>query len=211
MKSNFNDCLSRVLKDEGGYSNDPSDSGGPTNFGITIADYRRYINPRGEAIDVKKMSIDQAKVIYKGKYWDAVNCDTLSSGVDYTVFDYAVNSGVARAKKVLAFFKGKEGTELIDAINNERTAFLEALAAHRPKDQKFLKGWMARVSRVQKYSRQLAAKRDVSGPTTGATAGIGLWAILNNYLHAHPYLSAAAAFIVCAGVWWVIHSIRNKK
>ena len=44
MKQNFNDCLNRLLKDEGGYTNDPNDNGGPTNFGITIADYRKYID-----------------------------------------------------------------------------------------------------------------------------------------------------------------------
>ena len=46
MKSNYNDCLTRLLKDEGGYTNNPNDSGGPTNYGITLADYRKYINAR---------------------------------------------------------------------------------------------------------------------------------------------------------------------
>src|SRR6266700_411770 len=100
MKNNYDDCLARVLKSEGGYTNDPRDPGGPTNFGITIADYRSYINRNATASDVRRMKIDQAKTIYKSKYWDKVNGDNLPSGVDYTVFDYGVNSGINRANRV---------------------------------------------------------------------------------------------------------------
>src|SRR6266852_2743100 len=155
MKSNFNDCLTRVLKDEGGYSNDPSDSGGATNFGITIADYRKYINSSGTSLDVKNMIVDQAKIIYKSKYWDALGCDSLPSGVDYTCFDYGVNSGLGRPRKALQKFKSLTGTKLIDAINDERTAFLQAIGVG--KNAKFLKGWLARVSRVRNYSKSLVS------------------------------------------------------
>jgi len=58
MKNNFNDCLNRVLKDEGGYSNHPADPGGPTNYGITLRDYRDNINPRGTANDVSRCQTD---------------------------------------------------------------------------------------------------------------------------------------------------------
>ena len=100
MKSNFNDCVNRVLKDEGGYSDDPDDSGGRTNLGITQKETTK---------DVRTLTVADAKNIYKSKYWDACNCDALSSGVDYTVFDYGVNSGVGRSKKVLQKFKTLEG------------------------------------------------------------------------------------------------------
>src|SRR5882757_4915173 len=154
MQSNFNVSLTRLLKDEGGYTNDPRDPGGATNFGITIIDYRKYIDKNGTPDDVKHMTVDQAKVIYKTKYWDALDGDNLPSGVDYTCFDYGVNSGLGRPRKALQKFKDLKGIELIDAINNERTAFLEALAARRTKDQKFLAGWLARVSRVRAYSKK---------------------------------------------------------
>jgi lysozyme family protein len=166
MKTNFNDCLTRLLKDEGGYSNDPSDSGGATNFGITIADYRKYINSSGTALDVRRMTVDEAKSIYKTKYWDALGCDQLPSGVDYTAFDYGVNSGLGRPRKALQKFKSLTGTKLIDAINDERIAFLQSISAG--KNAKFLKGWLARVSRVRNYSKTLAANTPV--PSTSLIA-----------------------------------------
>jgi len=161
MRSNFNDCLGRLLKDEGGYSNNPNDSGGPTNFGITLTDYRKYIKSTGTAVDVKSMSQSQAGTIYRSKYWDALNCDALESGVDYTVFDYGVNSGLGRPQKALQRFKGQTGTILIDSINNERTAFLEALAVG--KNAVFRNGWLARVARVKNYSHYLNAQAPTSG------------------------------------------------
>ena len=95
------DCLARLLAHEGGYTNHPSDPGGPTNFGITIYDYRRYVKPGATAADVKAMQVEEAKRIYRAKYWDAQRCDELPAGVDYAVFDYGVNSGIGRSKKVL--------------------------------------------------------------------------------------------------------------
>ena len=94
VATNYNYALEQVLLSEGGYTNDPRDPGGPTNFGITIYDYRAYINHAGTATDVKNMTKAQAAAIYKSKYWDAVNGDNLPSGVDYCVSDYGVlNSG----------------------------------------------------------------------------------------------------------------------
>lgn len=208
MKSNFNDCLNRVLKDEGGYTNDLADSGGATNFGITIQDYRLYINPKGTPLDVKGMSLDDAKRIYRTKYWDALDCDSLSSGVDYTVFDYGVNSGLQRPKKALQQFKSLTGTSLIDAINNERTAFLEALAARRPKDQKFLKGWLSRVARVRSYSKSLASNK--AGPIAGvAVIGTGLTS--SQYFHQHQSAIIVGALILGLVVGAAIYIIRQRN
>ena len=107
------------------------------------------------------MSKSQASTIYKSKYWDALDCDALESGVDYTVFDYGVNSGLGRPRKALQRFKNQSGTSLIDSINNERTAFLEALAVG--KNAVFRKGWLARVSRVRNYSHYLNSQAPKPG------------------------------------------------
>ena len=101
MQSTFETCLSLLLVHEGGYTNHPSDPGGPTNFGITIEDYRRYVKVNATAADVRRMRLDEAKIIYREKYWDAQRCDELPAGVNYAVFDYGVNSGTGRSGKVL--------------------------------------------------------------------------------------------------------------
>src|SRR5260221_3040739 len=102
MKSTYEACLPLLLAHEGGYTNDPSDSGGPTNFGITIYDYRKYVKPDATAADVRAMKLDDAKRIYRSKYWDAQRCDDLPAGVDYVLFDYVVNSGIGPSCKVLS-------------------------------------------------------------------------------------------------------------
>jgi lysozyme family protein len=203
MKQNYEFCIKEVLKSEGGYTNDPADSGGETNFGIT---------QRETSIPVKTMTQAQAIAIYKKKYWDTVDGDNLPSGVDYTVFDYGVNSGVGRAKKVLNQFKGEKPVILINKINDERQAFLNNLAVRRPKDQKFLKGWTSRVSRVRSDSLRLAKQPDVvTGPAVGAAAGVGIWATLGDYITTHPYISTAIIIVGVGLVWSVIHTLRNKK
>lgn len=178
MKQNYQDCLSRVLQDEGGYTNDPRDPGGATNYGITIADYRMYVNSSGTPKDVKNMTQDQAKVIYKSKYWDKVNGDNLPSGVDYTVFDYGVNSGVGRSNKVYNKLKQTDSIKTINAINDERLSFLHSLGTWST----FGKGWGPRVGRVRQHSIDLANKSSVIAHpanigilATIATAAASYW------------------------------------
>src|SRR5215467_1516638 len=101
MNTSYDQCLARLLAHEGGYTNHPSDPGGPTNFGITIHDYRKYVKPNATATDVRAMKLDDAKRIYRQKYWDAQRCDELPAGIDYAMFDYGVNSGIGRSGKVL--------------------------------------------------------------------------------------------------------------
>lgn len=206
MKKNFNDCLTRLLKDEGGYTNDPNDNGGPTNFGITLTDYRKYINNNGTASDVKNMSVDEAKTIYKGKYWDALNCDTLPSGVDYTVFDYGVNSGLGRPRKVLQRFKDLSGTKLIDAINDERMTFLRSIGTGH--NAGFLAGWTARVNRVRAYSKVLANDK-TSGPIAG-TGALGLGAAVSQYFHQHETLIILGSVLAALVIGTAVHLYKNK-
>lgn len=170
MLINYEDSLKRLLKDEGGYSNHPSDPGGPTNFGITIIDYRKYVKPTATADDVKHMQLSEAKTIYKAKYWDAQKCSELPSGVDYCVFDYGVNSGVGRTKKVLAKFKDiKDPIKLINAICDERMAFLKRLKTWNT----FGVGWSRRVNGVRAHSLELARVKLPHGTGTVVAVGTG--------------------------------------
>jgi lysozyme family protein len=206
MRSNFSICLQRVLRDEGGYSNNPADPGGPTNFGITIADYRKYIHPNATADDVRNMSVQSAAIIYKQRYWDALGCDNLPAGVDYTCFDYGVNSGVARPKRDLLRFSNLTGHSLIDAINNERLSFLQSLKTFSV----FGKGWTRRVNNVRTYSHQMFGKKDnTTGPAV-ATGTVATGVALSQYNHSHEVLIIAIAALAAIGIGFLIHSIRNK-
>lgn len=159
---NFQYALIQLLKDEGGYTNNPADPGGPTNFGITLVDYRKYINSAGTADDVRKMNISDAKAIYKAKYWNLMDCDNLPSGVDYCVLDYAVNSGPGRPRAVLNANKGvTDPVKLINIMCDERMAFLRRLVTFPT----FGRGWTRRVTGVRANSIKLAQGK------TGAPAG----------------------------------------
>lgn len=169
--SSYDAALARVLAHEGGYSNNPADPGGPTNFGITIADYRRYVKPKATAADVRAMKIDEAKAIYRARYWDAQCCDELPAGVDYAVFDYGVNSGIGRSGKVLRRILGlpdstssvtdtvvaaatnADAAALVIALCDERLRFLKSLKTWKV----FGKGWSARVADVKALALELAA------------------------------------------------------
>lgn len=169
--ASYQESLRRLLAHEGGYSNHPSDPGGPTNFGITIFDYRKYVKPEATAADVRAMKVEEAKAIYRAKYWDAQRCDELPAGVDYAVFDYGVNSGIGRSGKVLrrvlkltdatsavsdeviAAAGAADATQLIAAICDERLRFLQSLKTWSV----FGAGWGRRVAEVKAFSLQLAA------------------------------------------------------
>src|SRR5262245_47279354 len=112
---NYPECITRLLKHEGGYTNHPADPGGSTNFGITIYDYRKYVKPGATAEDVRNMKLSEAKEIYRSKYWGAQRCDELPAGVDDSIFDYGVNSGIGRSGKVLRRVLGlPDNTSRID-------------------------------------------------------------------------------------------------
>jgi lysozyme family protein len=179
VASTYETALRRVLAHEGGYSNHPSDPGGPTNFGITIADYRKYAKPNATAADVKAMRLDEAKTIYRAHYWDALGCDALPAGLDYAVFDYGVNSGVGRASQALRrLAKGSGDGPLVEAqLAAMRTADVRKLIARLCDERlSFLKrlrtwpvfgaGWGRRVAEVRAAALALA----VSTPQPSATA-----------------------------------------
>ena len=178
--SSYDEALARLLAHEGGYSNHPSDPGGPTNFGITIYDYRRYLKPNATAADVRTMKVEDAKAIYRSKYWDAMRCDELAPGVDYCIFDYGVNSGTGRAPKVLQrlirapvtgrmddatvrLARAHDSKRLIADICDERLAFLQGLSTWRV----FGNGWGRRVREVRAAALAMAARAGAK-PADGA-------------------------------------------
>jgi hypothetical protein len=99
--SNFNQCLNVVFAWEGGYTNDPHDRGGPTNFGITQADLTEWRGHDVSADDVKNMTKEEAREIYRSNYWNPMQCSDLPNGIDLEVFDFGINAGPRRSIKML--------------------------------------------------------------------------------------------------------------
>jgi lysozyme family protein len=100
MSAAFDHSIKEVLAAEGGYVNDPRDSGGETNFGITVAVARAF----GFTGPMRDMTRDQAKAIYKARFWDALRLDdisALSEAIAIELFDTAVNQGTGRAGEYL--------------------------------------------------------------------------------------------------------------
>jgi lysozyme family protein len=179
MKNSYPTAIKSVLAHEGGYTNHPADPGGPTNWGITIADARMYWKSTATAADVKAMPLSVAQDIYKKRYWDAQRCDELPAGLDYSVFDYGVNSGIGRSGKVLRRILGlsdatsavtqevldavakRDTKSLIVAMNDERLRFLKSLRTWPT----FGGGWGRRVAEVKALSLQLAGGKAQATPT----------------------------------------------
>ncbi len=116
VAATYDAAMIRVYADEGGYTDDPRDPGGPTNWGITIFDARKYWKPDATALDVKNMPKSVAAMIYRKHYADPMKYDALPAGVDYSVLDAAINSGVGRAPAWLAKALGIGARPISDLV-----------------------------------------------------------------------------------------------
>ena len=101
MQSNFRLALQHVLSSEGGFVNHPSDPGGMTNLGVTARTWEDWVGHVPSEKEMRELTPDKVAPLYRRKYWDAIKGDDLPAGVDYCVFDCAVNSGPGRAAKIL--------------------------------------------------------------------------------------------------------------
>ena len=160
MKENYPQALKQVLRYEGGYVDHPKDPGGPTNKGVTQAVYDNWRKSQNLSIQsVRAIADSEVAAIYKNLYWDRISGDNLPSGVDFAVFDFAVNSGVSRAAKTLQAVVGVTqdgviGPATIEAtktyvamtVTNKRLAFMQSLSIWST----FGKGWAARIADVKK-------------------------------------------------------------
>ena len=125
MKDNFDECLKMLLHHEGGYVNHPKDPGGETNLGVTKRVYEKW----GGTKDMKDLTVEDVAPIYKKEYWDRCKCDDLESGVDWAVFDWAVNSGTGRAAKAIqkicgAAQDGAIGPKTLALIGTQNTEYV---------------------------------------------------------------------------------------
>lgn len=157
VAATYDAAMVRVFADEGGYTNDPVDPGGATNWGITIFDARKYWKADATPNDVRMMPKEVAKDIYKKHYARPMRYDDLPAGFDYSVLDAAINSGVGRAPvwaaKALGLAPTKDINDIVKPANDApdkvaaiksywavRLAFLKGLSTF----WRFGKGWTRR-------------------------------------------------------------------
>lgn len=180
MKENISLALRHVLAHEGGFVNHPKDPGGATNRGVTQKVYDAYRARQGQPTrSVRAITASEIADIYERQYWDAIRGDDLPSGLDYAVFDYAVNSGPRRAAMDLQRELGFAGKD-VDGIIGQITLaaitkvdvfdLIERLCARRMRFLKglrhwstFGRGWTRRVEEVRLAAIQMALDPDEQG------------------------------------------------
>ena len=159
--TSFEKAIERVLKHEGGYANNPKDPGGETNWGIT----RNTATAAGYTGKMRDMTREQAKAIYRARYWAAIKGDDLPFAIAYQLLDAAVNHGVGQAVKFLQRSVGTQadgviGPATIAAVKAKSTAqVVSEFLAHRteffcnlPTFDTFGRGWIRRVAVNMRYA-----------------------------------------------------------
>ena len=171
MNNNYDHCLEMLLEHEGGFVNHPKDPGGITNLGITKKVYEDWVGHSVSKQDMENLTRKDVAPIYKKNYWDRGCCDDLPSGVDWSVFDWGVNSGMSRAAKALqrivavkadggigpmtlqavANFKPEI---LINKMHSNRQNFYEKLQTF----EAFGRGWTRRNNQTKEAALEMMQK-----------------------------------------------------
>lgn len=178
--ADFDSAIRLILRHEGGWVNNPNDPGGATNFGISLrflADHPDDGDFDGDgdvdAEDIRNMTIDDAKDIYRKFWWDKYGYGRIADQTIATkVFDFAVNMGAKRAHMLLqqamnsafglrlsvdgvlgnasygtlnAIADGDDEQVLINAFCNEAWAYYQRLIVNNPRLGVFKNGWKNRA------------------------------------------------------------------
>jgi lysozyme family protein len=162
MKSNWQKSFELMLKSEGGYVNNPADPGGRTNLGVTQATWESWVGRPSDELEMRGLTPEKVEPLYKKKYFDAVRGDELPMGLDYLMFDFAVNAGAGRAIKTLqtavgvtpdggfgpitmAAVQATDPVDLIERFSQAKKDFYRSLTTFAT----FGKGWLNRVADVK--------------------------------------------------------------
>lgn len=162
MNTNWKRSFELMLQSEGGFVNHPSDPGGMTNLGVTKATWENWVGRASDEAEMRSLTPEKVEPMYRKKYWDAVRGDELKLGIDYLMFDFAVNAGAGRAIKTLqtaigvpadggfgpitmASMKSYEPVKLIERFSQAKEDFYRSLNTF----DVFGKGWLNRVAKVK--------------------------------------------------------------
>jgi len=159
----FEEAYSFTKAQERGYVNHPDDNGGATNHGISQKAYPH--------INIKGLSAEKAKNLYKRDYWDKIRGDVLPTDLSKAIFDTAVNAGVDTAskhlqleigakadgvigprtlKKLRQYLESNSSYDLTMSLLDKREWYYRRLAKNNPNQQKFLGNWLNRTSELRK-------------------------------------------------------------
>lgn len=184
--SNFARAMPRVLAHEGGWVNHPADPGGVTLEGVIQRTYDAYRRRKGLSLrpltrEMRRTPewIRERDEIYRLQYWDKVEADQLPAGVDYVLFDGAVNSGPVQSIKwaqraVGLRADGVMGQQTIDALNEHpnKAALIDAILDRRLTFLKALRtwgtfgrGWSSRIAGVSSTAKAWAAGQHAPIPS----------------------------------------------
>jgi lysozyme family protein len=170
MKENWQKSFGLMLASEGGFVNHPRDPGGMTNLGVTKATWENWVGRESDEAEMRSLTPEKVEPLYKKKYFDAVRGDELPMGLDYLMFDFAVNAGAGRAIKTLqtavgvtpdggfgpmtmAAVQAVDPNDLIERFSQAKEDFYRSLTTFAT----FGKGWLNRVADVKvKASAMLA-------------------------------------------------------
>ena len=159
MLKTFDEIIEQVLEHEGGYVDDPTDSGGETKYGISK---RAYPDE-----DIKALTVERAKELYKRDYWDRFKVDNLPDRIRHIYFDMCVNMGGGRATKILQEACNSKNSYKIDVdggigkntikasanledfrLRAYRVMFYAELVMKKPEQMRFWVGWFRRSCEV---------------------------------------------------------------
>lgn len=166
MLTPVDNIIANTIKHEGGYVNHPSDKGGPTNMGITLATYR-LVFPDATIDDLKKLTQSEAAAIYNALYYSKTKTNKLPPFIQDIVFDMNVLHGPINSTTILQraikacggdiIVDGQLGPKTIGAANvidikrlrsaliEQRKFFIARIIARDPSQSVFELGWMRRV------------------------------------------------------------------
>jgi hypothetical protein len=178
MQNNFEQALALVLKSEAGFTTDERDDGnklpdgraGSTNLGVTQANWETFVGHPVSWNDMKALNPTTVAPFYKRKYWDLVRGDDLPMGLDYLVFDFAVNAGPGTAIKTiqkavgvnpdgalgpltLSAIRAIPATQLIERFSDAKEVYYKGLK----KFPIYGKGWLSRVAQVEVNATHMVA------------------------------------------------------
>lgn len=162
MEQNYPRVLANTLNEEGGWTNDPRDPGGPTMYGIIQREYTKYRLKKGlDDQSVRHISQQELQEIYRSNYWSPVAGQAWPKGPDQIVFDIAVNSGIGRANHIMAYalsstsldyaqlaMRALAFTDKIGIVKRacaKRASFYRGLQTFGV----FGRGWLARNARME--------------------------------------------------------------